>query len=207
MEDRHQYTKWVLLLLGVWLLVLGGFGVWYFWMSQGGTSYTKEIIKKPSVVVDKKTAPAVKATPTEVERQVVIGLQRVTRDLKVGQRAKVKVVALSTPGALMAGDFVFDYDPKVLKFVRIGDKAFKDVLLVRDDKKGEVLVSLKDDNGVAVKPQDSLVTVEFKVLKKGPAEVSLRFDGVGKTRDTNIIIESMPGEDALANVDPAVVSW
>ncbi len=205
MEEQQTYTKWVLLLLGVWLVVLGGFGVWYFWMSKKGQEYKKEVITQPPRVVEEQVP--VKATATPVVREGVVGLQRVTRELKAGGVARVRVVAVNVGRKVMAGDFVFEYDPKVLKFVRISDRAFDDVLMVRDDKKGRVMVSLKSDKGLEVQPQDSLVEVEFKVLKVVPTQVSLEFKGVGKTTDTNLIFEGMAGADGLVNVDPVSVRW
>ncbi len=205
MEDKHTYTKWVLLLLGVWLLVLGGFGIWYFWMSQAGEEYKREVIKQPPKVVEEKVEEMITATP--VQREGVIGLQRVTRELKVGQVAKVRVVAVNVSRKVMAGDFVFRYDPKVLRFVKVSDKVFDDVLMIRDDKKGKVMVSVKSDEGINVQPQDGLIEVEFRVLKAVPTEVSLEFKGVGSTTDTNLVMEGMVGEDGLVNVDPVSVRW
>lgn len=205
MEDKHTYTKWVLLLLGVWLLVLGGFGIWYFWMSQAEEEYKREVIKQPPKVVEEKVEEMITATP--VQREGVIGLQRVTRELKVGQVAKVRVVAVNVSRKVMAGDFVFRYDPKVLRFVKVSDKVFDDVLMIRDDKKGKVMVSVKSDEGINVQPQDGLIEVEFRVLKAVPTEVSLEFKGVGSTTDTNLVMEGMVGEDGLVNVDPVSVRW
>ena len=205
MEDKHTYTKWVLLLVGVWLLVLGGFGMWYFWMSKAGQEYKKEVIERPPRVMEEQVQKEVSITP--VPRREVIGLQRVTRELKAGGTAKVRVVAINVSRKVMAGDFVFEYDPKVLRFVRVSDKVFDDVLMVRDDKNGMVIIKLKSDEGVSVQPQDSLVEVEFRVVQAASTEVGLVFKGAGSTTDTNLVLEDMAGEDSLVSVDPVSVKW
>ncbi len=204
MDQIHKTNKWIFILAGLWLLAFVVLIVWYVQMAknrQVNQTNQARTQTSPTIV---KSSPS----PEMAKSEVNVGLYSPNEKLTPQKQVLVEVKALTAIEDLSSGDFVFNYDPKVLKFDKIANRKFDDVLFIRnDDKAGELFISAKNNKPLPVLVNEDLISLEFLALSKKPTSLSLVFDGVGKSTDTNIVTASYPGEDALVQVDPAQISW